>query len=390
MQTSVVKYIFDKDILCNYGFSKVASNQFSFPISGAGSDLISGTIDGVLASLGSESPLSYIKANYIDCVNRINIGGDNYISADEGYFSLCLVQGVGSIAAFHDDFVTFRDLVNTYATTLPSLTDFAITQLINLKFPNSISETTWKYLHSIDQSVDTAASVEFTGASIVTIISTRISTGLIISEGDITSNAGNLSVHGNITSTNGALSVPGNITSTNGALSVHDNITSTNGDVYAHGNVTANFSITSNNGNIAATAGNITAGKNLTYGGELSTNGQTGTYTKTEVGPVKGYFLTLNRNANFYLLDNTLDFKNIYGIDPSCGFKSGDTIIFSMADITKTCTLISYVAPGSTYNVFKFGDVGTPPGARSLGAGIGYKIAMMFIFDGTFWRHIES
>ena len=93
-------------------------------------------------------------------------------------------------------------------------------------------------------------------------------TGAVTADGNITSNNGNIiSSNGDIISSNGAITADGNITSTQGNLTVSagtitadGNITATTGDITSTtGAVTADGNITSNTGNIISSTGNIEA-----------------------------------------------------------------------------------------------------------------------------------
>ena len=204
MFTSVMKQVFDRDVLCEFGFSSVSSNRFSFPISGNGVDLTSGIIDGA-ALLGHTVPLAQVKTR--DMIATQNIALRNgaladrfhaYLSGGYGYtvtdyltvwFTATFIDATfwdgtfsgggytrnyANLLTFYNMYTATKAKVDAYPANLNLLPMWAITQLINLASPNTISVAQWGYLHGLNQSLATSASdvyfakLTLTGAGLFT------------------------------------------------------------------------------------------------------------------------------------------------------------------------------------------------------------------------------
>ena len=373
MITSVSRQVFDKDVVCSYGFELVSSNQFKFPVS----TLISpSTLDGA-AVIGAITPITSLTSQNLTATNSIALLSDatptTIINSDgltsnvlNTYYLNCVgpawIQGVGFLTDFYNSFLTIQGTMVTYASNLNLITSTMISNAIVNIGSYTVSSTQWNYLHTLNQPLMSSASPTFSAATIGALGANSITSATTISAF-------------------GAISGI-SISSTSGS------ITSNGGDIIASGSnsvIAGSGGFHTATGPIVADSNSIVTGESVIVGKQIKKGPSSvaGVATIIQDSSFVYWIRLSDSNSNYYEVDMSGPYATdaAHGIASTPGqFHAGDMLTISSNDLTKNLTLSGTNTPASGYNIFLDG---TPNHVISNTSGSQFAILN---FDGSHWR----
>lgn len=312
MFTTVAKRIYDKDILCQFGFERVESDQFRFPI--ATHAVLSGIMDGASVNIGLTDPVNSVQSYQVVGTGFLAVKATSGI----GYSTLINnTAGVGKITTQNiqcERFVASEtsQLGIAYATGVGYLADFYTNYLVTKATVEGVSPAGWAYLATINQALSKTSSAEFNSLKVTTItgggylgalsiivgtmtVNGNISASYLHSDhnveadGEVRAGTGVLAVTGDITAADGDISAPNGAVSCGGSVTTgvgfgHEFFTENGGFRSDHGGVLVGANIKTTNGTISTDIGNVHTNK-----GNLNTSdgdiGDTATgYSPTIIG----------------------------------------------------------------------------------------------------------